>query len=107
FTAVCACSMTLTSSPTPIVRDARRSSWEVSSTSSVSLVPPNLVGLCGTVLSDNAAPPRVFSFQAEDGIRDRNVTGVQTCALPIYPASLDCYANPCNMGRYIYRLWAI
>ena len=18
-----------------------------------------------------------------------------------------CYANPCNMGRYIYRLWAI
>src|SRR5699024_12185509 len=25
----------------------------------------------------------VFLFQAEDGIRDRNVTGVQTCALPI------------------------
>src|SRR5699024_11507795 len=24
--------------------------------------------------------------QAEDGIRDRNVTGVQTCALPIYRA---------------------
>src|SRR5699024_11235807 len=23
--------------------------------------------------------------QAEDGIRDRNVTGVQTCALPIFP----------------------
>src|SRR5699024_9620843 len=23
-------------------------------------------------------------FKAEDGIRDRNVTGVQTCALPIY-----------------------
>src|SRR5699024_11699221 len=23
-------------------------------------------------------------FQAEDGIRDRNVTGVQTCALPIF-----------------------
>src|SRR5437867_5445464 len=23
-------------------------------------------------------------FQAEDGIRDRTVTGVQTCALPIY-----------------------
>src|SRR5207249_3348890 len=30
--------------------------------------------------------PRIvvfFFFQAEDGIRDRNVTGVQTCALPI------------------------
>src|SRR5207248_7602980 len=24
-------------------------------------------------------------FQAEDGIRDRTVTGVQTCALPISP----------------------
>src|SRR5690625_5464218 len=26
----------------------------------------------------------VFFFQAEDGIRDGHVTGVQTCALPIY-----------------------
>src|SRR5690625_5714020 len=26
-----------------------------------------------------------FFFQAEDGIRDGHVTGVQTCALPIYP----------------------
>ena len=25
----------------------------------------------------------VFFFQAEDGIRDWSVTGVQTCALPI------------------------
>src|SRR5256885_9537999 len=25
-----------------------------------------------------------FIFQAEDGIRDYKVTGVQTCALPIY-----------------------
>src|SRR5256885_2352344 len=35
------------------------------------------------------SPPRsrgrVFFFQAEDGIRDDKVTGVQTCALPIYP----------------------
>src|SRR6266567_4806293 len=27
-----------------------------------------------------------FFFQAEDGIRDLTVTGVQTCALPILPA---------------------
>src|SRR5699024_11806269 len=33
----------------------------------------------------------VFFFQAEDGIRARNVTGVQTCALPILTA-----ANLCN-----------
>src|SRR5690554_7562530 len=26
---------------------------------------------------------RLFFFQAEDGIRDADVTGVQTCALPI------------------------
>src|SRR5207249_8476792 len=30
-----------------------------------------------------------FFFQAEDGIRDRNVTGVQTCALPIYTLAAD------------------
>src|SRR5437660_5385112 len=28
-------------------------------------------------------PHRLFFFQAEDGIRDGHVTGVQTCALPI------------------------
>src|SRR5258706_8831695 len=28
----------------------------------------------------------LFFFQAEDGIRDWSVTGVQTCALPIYEA---------------------
>src|SRR5207237_3175978 len=27
-----------------------------------------------------------FFFQAEDGIRDSSVTGVQTCALPISPS---------------------
>src|SRR5438552_18009055 len=29
----------------------------------------------------------VFFFQAEDGIRDDLVTGVQTCALPIYSST--------------------
>src|SRR5690606_39748412 len=29
-----------------------------------------------------------FFFQAEDGIRDFHVTGVQTCALPIYTLAL-------------------
>src|SRR5699024_5379648 len=31
-----------------------------------------------------------FFFQAEDGIRDRNVTGVQTCALPISALARSC-----------------
>src|SRR5438046_1965233 len=30
-----------------------------------------------------------FFFQAEDGIRDWSVTGVQTCALPIYGRGID------------------
>src|SRR5438067_10033027 len=36
-----------------------------------------------------------FFFQAEDGIRDRNVTGVQTCALPIWVniEVTDLFAN--------------
>src|SRR5699024_9269611 len=34
-----------------------------------------------------------FFFQAEDGIRDRNVTGVQTCALPIF-AEVDPVLDP-------------
>ena len=33
-----------------------------------------------------------FFFQAEDGIRDRLVTGVQTCALPIYKAIVGANA---------------
>src|SRR2546430_10060407 len=57
-------------------------------------------GVRSTVLRDDnkaAAGPRkcavlgrymhstsIFFFQAEDGIRDLTVTGVQTCALPIY-----------------------
>src|SRR2546430_11042674 len=33
-----------------------------------------------------------FFFQAEDGIRDLTVTGVQTCALPIYKAFI-CFED--------------
>src|SRR5437773_7410575 len=37
---------------------------------------------CGRTL--RAMRGRGFFFQAEDGIRGRDVTGVQTCALPIF-----------------------
>src|SRR5256885_136399 len=33
-----------------------------------------------------------FFFQAEDGIRDYKVTGVQTCALPIYAENIGVMA---------------
>src|SRR5205807_3762226 len=35
-----------------------------------------------------------FFFQAEDGIRDYKVTGVQTCALPISEARIRFFAVP-------------
>src|SRR5699024_8060862 len=37
-------------------------------------------------------------FQAEDGIRDRNVTGVQTCALPIYGDKLSSFRGFAELG---------
>src|SRR5690348_17845634 len=37
-----------------------------------------------------------FFFQAEDGIRDGRVTGVQTCALPI--SKLACRLGPERMA---------
>src|SRR5690606_40350034 len=42
----------------------------------------------------------VFFFQAEDGIRDFHVTGVQTCALPIYEAHLNLSALYIQLQRY-------
>src|SRR5699024_11499072 len=53
----------------------------------------------------------VFSFQAEDCIRDRNVTGVQTCALPISewwvietPAT-GTLRNYLGAPDYTYQRW--
>src|SRR3712207_8439727 len=40
-----------------------------------------------------------FFFQAEDGIRDIGVTGVQTCALPIYGRGLVAVARLQHAGR--------
>src|SRR3989454_4753880 len=40
-----------------------------------------------------------FFFQAEDGIRDYKVTGVQTCALPISPLERDGHARLAPRGR--------
>src|SRR2546422_901653 len=48
-------------------------------------------GVCRIVL--------FFFFQAEDGIRDVAVTGVQTCALPISSAKLLGDLSTENRGR--------
>src|SRR5690625_5856157 len=42
-----------------------------------------------------------FFFQAEDGIRDGHVTGVQTCALPIY------YSFPQTFCMLFGRVWKL
>src|SRR5205085_8575753 len=41
-----------------------------------------------------------FFFQAEDGIRDLTVTGVQTCALPICWDKIAQAAAPTLAGTY-------
>src|SRR3712207_4772814 len=61
-----------------------------------------------------------FFFQAEDGIRDIGVTGVQTCALPISARKLSpafCFAAKSltswvifieqNLGPHIEQKWAV
>src|SRR5437868_11202998 len=42
-----------------------------------------------------------FFLQAEDGIRDRNVTGVQTCALPILKTHF--FSHPAYQGPFLVR----
>src|SRR5699024_12164727 len=39
-----------------------------------------------------------FIFRAEDGIRDRNVTGVQTCALPTSPSPITTLSMESSSG---------
>src|SRR2546430_1955030 len=41
----------------------------------------------------------VFFFQAEDGIRDLTVTGVQTCALPIFALASSASSLPQTQSR--------
>src|SRR5690606_40628204 len=51
----------------------------------------------------------LFFFQAEDGIRDFHVTGVQTCALPISPHLVPtlCVATHYEGHQYAFprRAW--
>src|SRR2546430_13677874 len=41
-----------------------------------------------------------FFFQAEDGIRDLTVTGVQTCALPILAIDVAARDRHRDLGRH-------
>ena len=47
-----------------------------------------------------------FFFQAEDGIRDWSVTGVQTCALPIsITEHVHLFSD--SAGRPINHIWQL
>src|SRR5438034_4794232 len=47
-----------------------------------------------------------FFFQAEDGIRDHCVTGVQTCALPIFRSALgDAAKSISEVGPIDPKQW--
>src|SRR5947209_10335240 len=48
-----------------------------------------------------------FFFQAEDGIRDIGVTGVQTCALPIWRLLLRPYGLVGIRGDCDFLLWQV
>src|SRR2546430_1728957 len=49
--------------------------------------------------SDSTVDIFIFFFQAEDGIRDLTVTGVQTCALPISRSAAAASAAPSARPR--------
>src|SRR5256885_2761510 len=69
------------------------------------------MGLC-LVLEHESV--RIVVFQAEDGIRDYKVTGVQTCALPILVRSGEIVADrklagllKCEPGKHWFLIEAV
>src|SRR5690348_17372538 len=67
--------------------------------------PPTCVWALSRCLHWTSTPGRVlvFFFQAEDGIRDGRVTGVQTCALPILTVKSDDVAGRTKVYEAIVR----
>src|SRR5205807_6873695 len=47
----------------------------------------------------------IFFFQAEDGIRDYKVTGVQTCALPILDVAEQKRLNDAREAQIPWKKW--
>src|SRR5947208_3968349 len=56
--------------------------------------PPSAQSPCTIPVPEINSRPCFFFFQAEDGIRDDLVTGVQTCALPISRRQVG--GEPCD-----------
>src|SRR2546430_12304338 len=58
------------------------------------IFPKTLVNRSAQFGDDSAESRIFFFFQAEDGIRDLTVTGVQTCALPILSRAGQSWGIP-------------
>src|SRR2546429_6039522 len=54
---------------------------------------------------DNIVGGLIFFFQAEDGIRDVAVTGVQTCALPICARRTQWALRARRAAAWLALLW--
>src|SRR5699024_11705305 len=52
-----------------------------------------------------SASTAILFFQAEDGIRGRNVTGVQTCALPIFIPNKTQQKLLVELSQRVEELW--
>ena len=59
------------------------------------------VDSCRVISGDYLVSFFVFFFQAEDGIRDKLVTGVQTCALPIWLGLRPVGRRPVGLANSI------
>src|SRR5207244_5122478 len=59
-----------------------------------------------SIIKPDAVSRDFFFFQAEDGIRDDLVTGVQTCALPIWVGGIRSRSQQqvCALGQLLERL---
>src|SRR2546426_4993014 len=71
--------------PVPSVASGRSELFYLAESDSEVSHENSCCGVRKSGLRDSARPSGIdcFFFQAEDGIRDYKVTGVQTCALPI------------------------
>src|SRR6201993_1773510 len=58
---------------------------------------------CPAVKAANRRVAEVFFLQAEGGIRNLTVTGVQTCALPISPRTVSSWSRTTTITTSIRR----
>src|SRR3989338_10986281 len=67
-------------------------------TNTQELIPTKMKSDCSDIRLTKSDAKTLLFFQAEDGIRDGTVTGVQTCALPIWSA--PNFPGPKVCGRH-------